>query len=474
MKVLFHVKVIDLNMRIIKRIVILVLFVLTSINGVAQSIVWSMAPSKYVDIQRIGRNLFQVIDQDGNLRVINPDGTVVLDTVCDEITPFYHQWALIIIHDGKRRKVIGCLNADGTCHLFKGTYYTLKGLEFYSDGLLTVENRSKEKVYIDFTGLECIGAKEKYSRIMPFSEGLAVVFRKDGSSYLIDKKGKPVPIIIKGINGITLTHAFNPYQGTALVWDDYGNYFYYNVKDKTVSRTEKPADNITYDYLFRYSAEGKTPQYDESFTVREDGNVELIVQDGKYGYAATSDKKILLPCQLADATPFVDGYAIVKMTDKKCGILKCDNSDVDTFEIYPIEKDVRFSPDETVLCKFKASVPKSLVGQNVTIAVKGINNVISKGEGYYAFSYRPKSTNQAFEVSILSEGLELFTANVVYNFKKIAGKATTSSGIQKPSEESSNKQQQTDKKKPNGTKKQDKKKEQKKEKKSDKKRPDII
>ncbi len=455
-------------------IVLLVLFLHTSIIGRAQTIYWSMVPSKYVDIQQIGQQMFQVAGPDGHLGVIKPDGTVFLDTVCDEITPFFHQWALLIKHDGKRRKVIGCLCADGTYHLFKDTFYTLKGIEFYSEGLLAVENCNKEKVYIDFNGLECIGSGKEYSRIMPFSEGLAVVFEKKGTSYLIDKNGKSVPIIVTDVNGITLTHAFNAYHGVALVWDDNGNYFYYNVKDKTVSRTNKPADNITYDYLFRYSAEGKTPQYDESFTVREDGNVELIVQDGKYGYAATSDKKILLPCQLADATPFVDGYAIVKMTDKKCGILKCDNSDVDTFEIYPIEKDVRFSPDETVLCKFKASVPKSLVGQNVTIAVKGINNVISKGEGYYAFSYRPKSTNQAFEVSILSEGLELFTANVVYNFKKIAGKATTSSGIQKPSEESSNKQQQTDKKKPNGTKKQDKKKEQKKEKKSDKKRPDII
>ena len=466
-------------MRIIKSIVLLSFFVLTSIIGVAQSIVWSMAPSKYVDIQRIGRNLFQVIDQDGNSGVVKPDGTVVLDTVCDEITPFYHQWALIIKHDGKRRKVIGCLSADGTCHLFKGTFYTLKGLEFYSEGLLTVENRSKEKTYIDFTGFECIGAKEKYSRIMPFSEGLAVVFGKDGKSYLIDKKGKPVPIIIKGINGITLTHAFNAYQGKALVWDEFGNYFYYNVKDKTVTKIEKPADNITYDYLFRYSSEGMEPPYDDAYTGHGDSTVEAIVQDGKYGYVAIQGNKLLLPCQLLDAGPFIDGYAIVRMTDKKCGVLKCDHCVTDTCYIYPVKKDVRFSHDETVMCEFKVKLPKSWVGHNIIVAVKGINDVIRRGEDIYAFSYRPISTNQTFEVSVFSEGLELLTANVDYSFKKIAGKSKVNPGLQKSSDESS-KQQQSDKKKQDVTKKpdkkkeKDKKKEQKKDKKTNKKRPEII
>ena len=371
-------------MRIKKCIAILVLFFLTSINGVAQLIVWSMAPSGYVDIQRIGWNLFQVTDQNGHLGVVNPDGSIILDAVCDEITPFYHQWALLIIHDGKRRKVIGCLSADGTCHLFKGTYYTLKGLEFFSEGLLTVENRSKEKVYIDFTGIECIGSRERYSRIMPFSEGLAVVFGKDGESHLIDHKGKPVPIIIKGINGITLTHAFNAYQGRALVWDDYGNYFFYSVKDKTVSRAERPADNVKYYYLFRYSSEGMTPPYDEAYTGHSDSNVEAIIQGGKYGYASTHDNKQLLPCQLADASPFIDGYAIVKMADKKCGILKCVYGVDDTYNICPVEKDVCFSPDETVMCEFKVAMPKSLVGHNIIVTVKGINDVISRGKRIYS------------------------------------------------------------------------------------------
>lgn len=479
MKVLSHVKLIDLNMRIIKRIVVFVLYFLTAVNGVAQSIIWSMAPSKYVDIQRIGLNLFQVIDHDGNLGVVKPDGTVVLDAVCDEITPFYHQWALLIIHDGKKRKVIGCLSADGTCHLFKGTYYTLKGLEFYSDGLLTVENKSKEKVYIDLTGLECIGTKDEYSRIMPFSEGLAVVFGKDGKSYLIDKKGKPVPIIIKGINGITLTHAFNAYQGKALVWDDYGNYFYYNVKDKTVSRTEKPADNITYDYLFRFSSEGMTPPYDEAYTGQGDSNVEAIVRDEKYGYASIYDNKLLLPCQLAGASPFIDGYAIVRMSDEKCGILKCDYSVVETYDICPVEKDVCFSSDETVICEFKVTMPKSLVGHNIIVSVKGINDVISRGGDIYAFSYKPFLSKHTFEISIFSEGLELHTANIDFSFKKIAGKSKVDLGIQKSSDESS-KQQQSDKKKKDVTKKPDKKKEtdrkkeQKKDKKTNKKRPEII
>ena len=112
------------------------------------------------------------------------------------------------------------------------------------------------------------------------------------------------------------------------------------------------------------------------------------------------------------------------------------------------------------------------MGHDIIVAVKGIDDVISRGGGIYAFSYKPISTNQTFEVSVLSEGLELLTANMDFSFKKIAGKSKANLGLQNMPEESS--KQQSDKKKQGGTKKQDVKKEQKKEQKSNKKRPEII
>lgn len=472
----------------------MLLLFFASIYGEAQTFTWSVLPSQhYTAIQPIGFNLFKVTDQNSKQGVISHDGQVIFETICDEITPFYRQWALLIKYDGKRRVVVGCLSVDGTCHRFNDTFYTLKGLEFYSEGFLPVENRKKAKVYIDYTGNECIGTKEKFYRITPFCEGMAVVFVNEKKSILIDRKGKPVSIIVSGVSGITLTHAFNAYQGVALVWDDDGNYFNYNLKNKTVSRTSRPSETVSYDYLYRPSDIGKIIPYDEAYVGNKDNMVSPIVIDGKYGYELIKDNKILLPCQFAEARSVVDGYAIVKMMDNECGILEYEFGDSMVFEITPVNKVIQYFDGETVACEFKVKIPDALNGQDINVLVKGVPDLLCTGGDIYAFSCKPGSSTQSFAVSIVSQGLELFQSNLDYSFikkEKVPEQPKVKPENQKVSEERSNKQPGSDTKKQDNkksdNKSKDKKKDEKdkdkkkdekdKDKKKDKKpkRPDII
>jgi hypothetical protein len=482
-------------MRIVQYLVCFVAFsFLAPIDVVCQVLVWSVPPSQYVDIEQIGYHTYKVKGQDGRCGVVSLDGKAIQGLFCDEITPFYHQWALIISHEGNRRTVIGSLCIDGTCHQFKDTFFTLTGMEFYSDGMLPVENHRGVKVYVDYNGNECIGSGEKYYRIMPFSEGMAVVFASEDYSYLIDKRGQKVSINSRILNGVTLRHALNAYQGLVPVWDDHGNYFNYNVNDGTVTEVDMPAGKIPFDYLFRFSGQGSRLPYDGPYTGYVDNGIKPFVKEGRYGYIDTKNDNVLLPCQLTLAMPFIDGYAIVKMPDKKCGILKCEYDDNLSFEISALQKTIQYSPDEQAICEFKVLVPKSWADKNVTVTVKGISNLSSKGNGIYAFALKPKSASQRFEVSLNAQGLELFSSGLEYIFKqkgKAIEKPMTNSENKSTSSETPKSQQQTEKKKQDSKKEQEKKKEQERKKKEqerkkqeqerkkqeqqkNKKRPDII
>ena len=160
---------------------ILFTFSLFAINCVAQSLVWSLPPSDYTNIQHISHQIFRATDVNGKLYIIKSDGSLTVP--CDEVTQFYNHWALLIANEGNAKRIVGCISIDGNFNAFENAYYAIPGQMFFSEGYLTVENKSKRKVYIDVTGQEVIGSDKKYYDIKPFSEGYAVVFKNENNKF---------------------------------------------------------------------------------------------------------------------------------------------------------------------------------------------------------------------------------------------------------------------------------------------------
>ena len=387
---------------------------LFAINSFAQSMVWSLPPSDYSNIQQIGHQIFRVTDANGKLLIIKSDGSLTVP--CDEVTPFYNHWALLISNEGNEKRVVGCISIDGNCNAFNNVYYAMPGQMFFSEGLLTVENKSKRKVYIDVTGQEVIGGDKKYYDIKPFSEGYAVVFKNENTKFLIDKSGKNVSIKLPR-NGITLIGATSVYHDEALVWDKNGNFFIYNAKNRTATETTKPTENVKPDYLYRMSQEGTTPPY-STYKGQESEEIIPYANGSKYGYAVNGDKTII-PYSFSYAGPVIDGYAVVQMPDGKSGIMKYEQNSSGEFKIQPIQQSIQFSPRETVSCEFRVTPPNAWQGQEFTLMVDNQEANPTMVNGVYAFDYRPSaSQNQKFTVKVYSHGILLQTSTINYSFKQ--------------------------------------------------------
>lgn len=402
-----------------------------TVTSLAQTAVWSLHPGNYVEIQCIGKHTYKVTHIDGHSSVmsISADGKAQSIVTCDEITPFYKNWALLIKHEEKKRRVIGSLSSDGTCNLFKAVFYTLTNQEFYSEGLLTVENDKGEKVYIDYQGNERIGTGKKYKRIKPFSEGYAVVFNDDQKSNYINKDGQILPIRSSLLNNVELFQVMNFYQGRALMMGKNKDYFICDIEGNGEKLSKKP-ESLEYDYLYRFVSNNdnvqKTPPYDPVYKGVVDTLVKLkVVGKGKntrYGYSMVKDSKTMLPCQFSLAEPFIDSFAIVKMTDGKQGILHLSSDAITEFNVSTVNKTIQFDkPAEPVTCQFTIS-PVDWRGSQIQaqLAEHDGVEVKSEGNGLFSFIFFPseRAPQKTFKINLLSEGLLLTTRSITIEFKK--------------------------------------------------------
>ena len=135
-------------MRIVQYLVCFVAFsFLAPIDVVCQVLVWSVPPSQYVDIEQIGYHTYKVKGQDGRCGVVSLDGKAIQGLFCDEITPLYHQWALIISHEGNRRTVIGSLCIDGTC--LAHPHSSLTGMANRAISMIGPESKPRKSLLTD-------------------------------------------------------------------------------------------------------------------------------------------------------------------------------------------------------------------------------------------------------------------------------------------------------------------------------------
>ena len=452
------------------------MFLLLAIDGKAQSIVMDLPATTYDEIRMIGPDMFQVTGKKGKTGVISSDGTIIVPVECDLITPFYKGWALLLSKD----LVIGCISAEGQYNHFDKKYYPIDRQLFFSEGLLTVVNARNQFAYINTSGKEVLVMPEEYSMITPFTEGYAVAFTEENEkSNLMDKAGNIITPVAG--DGVTLIRTEGVYEGIAYMWDKGGNYYKYNVIDRSIEPTSKREGSP--DYLYRRTDKGSQLPYDIDYQGTITKGIELVEANGLIGYKDTQTDSILLPCQLLEAGPFIDNLAIVKLETGKCGILRYDSNETVGFSVEP--NGAPTLQGDWATCGFSVTMPDSWFSSDVDVEVSRDGkpiDVTDNGNGNFSFKYRKKgSSKEDFDICLKSQDLMWYTASLSYTFPRDVSAASSQSeskvtseknksgedkAVQKKNQEKKPKEEKKKEKKEKEKKKEEKKKEETKENKS--------
>lgn len=396
-----------------RKIGIVILFVLIPLLITAQSIVWQLKPTDYSDITRFGPNLYQV-EKGGKMGLIHSDGSEVIPVSYDRITDFYEGRALVIANDNGKERVLGYLSDKGIYTSFSSKYYTLAGQAFYSDGMLSVSDSNGKPGYLDENGTAVLGFDGSWTKIKPFTEGYASVFKKDKYS-LIDKDGRPVRFII-GVGAVY--GGCNVNNGKALIWDENGKFYQYDVQTEKCSSAKKPSQT-QFDYLYCFmsiSNRGKQPPY-YSFPSGKKGLMPVSA-GSQFGYSKNG--KVILPAQFDKAGEFEDGVAIVKLKGKS-GILRYveDGSD---FIVSVPKSHHEYFQGKRVDCSFSLQTPEVWKNKNLEVVVTDSESgeiISTTGDSnMYSFGIIPQTSSRLYNVSVASEGLQLWSGKASYTFKK--------------------------------------------------------
>ena len=393
---------------------------------VAQTVAWQLKPLEFESMTRFGYNLFQVV-KNGKIGLIQSDGEIVVPIVADKIWGFYEGMALVTENTANNmHRIIGVLTDKGMYTPFKNVYFTLLGQEFFSDGLLSVQDEKGKKGYVDAKGNEVCGFKKNYYRIKPFTEGFASVSEKRSYYYLIDRYGNTVNLKFPSGEAKTLGMVYNVYQGKVLMTDDNQNFHCYKYDLNTGSCEELPMavkDKLKKkDYLFRpcqvmnIDCTEDVPYYTLPSGTK---GMEPYEKNGRYGYDLGS--RALLPAQFSLATAFVDDLSIVEVDGKK-GLLRY-YSDGGVFSVSEKEPLVEFDAGSAASCFFSLEQPNVWLNKKVDVIVKDnttgtAENVILEGSLYKIDVKPEKSEKKVFDVEVFAEGLHLWTGNMAYYLKK--------------------------------------------------------
>ena len=390
-------------------IAILLLVICKTTYG--QSIVWGVPLQDCTSLEEIARNMYKVV-KDGKIGVIDSRGNIIVPIENSEITGFHDGVALLL----SGNKINGLLNSDGKYNQFNEDYFALDGQKFYSDEYVTVENSKKEKGFVDFNG-NPLGFDKRYTKIKPFTEGYAAVFK--GNQYsLIDKNLIPIPIKI-GVG--TITGGTNMYNGKAIVWDEKGRA--YEVGRNFSLSPKKEFDNNKlkkrgFDYLHRLMCVTNQSDFVKWDKI-DKGDIMMSPYKnnaGKYGY------ENIIPCQFDDAEPFRNNLAIVR-GGNQWGILKLIPDDA-LFEVQSKEK-YTYKEGEEVECSLRfVSLPREWQNRKLLYSIKeaGTNKVVADDtilNREISFNLIPKAEKETFNVLVYSDNLQLWSGDITCIFKKL-------------------------------------------------------
>ena len=396
------------------------MLVFPSLISKAQTVVWAMQPKGYDTIEPIGKNLFKVTNNN-KIGLINADGTVVVEPVCDNLIGYYENKALLVRNDeGKGERIIGCLTGNGEFYKFSKKFYTLTGQKFYSEGLISVSNEKGKKGYVDEAGNNEFCFDKNYTNIKPFSGGYAVVRYSKSNGLLIDSEGNETKFHFPGGVGASIKRISSVYEGILYVQDDENETYScdMNADAGKLFKTEKPVDMKSLDYLSRLSSKSGKTKDTPYETKRYFGTKGLNPNksNGLTGYNKGNTQ--ILPCQLQSASSFVDGYAVVEHNGEK-GILKYVEGS--SFDVMSPSEAIEFSPEKNVKCSFSLTVPPVWKGKIAVMLKKtdGQQVSLSNTEDNYEFEIKPSSDQETYALTITGESLKLFETQLTYKFKEI-------------------------------------------------------
>lgn len=388
-----------------------------------QTVVWKMQPAEYNEIVRLSANILMV-SRNGKIGLASSDGSIVASLVNEGITDYYEHKAILTYNDGHGERVTGSLTDDGKYYGYAKKFYALNGQKFFSDGLLSVADERGSLGYIDIAGNQVVGFDGKYSRIKPFSEGYAAVMK--GKRYiLIDKFGDVVRFTYGGSGvGAAIGGCTNVYDGKCYVYDEYGgsdrSFFIYDTKERGTLKKTSRVKNTAMDYLFCYqsvSGRSKVIPYEQRKPYVGIQGIKPVFSNSLYGYQ--KDGKTILPYQLSNATPFMDGEAIVEIGGLK-GILKF--VDGESFSVSASKDSYTFYAGNNVTVSFSVNVPTVWRNKQVSVEVKderGVVQRVSSKDNYYSFVISPSlSSRGEYSVAIYGERLKLYEGVLSYKFMK--------------------------------------------------------
>lgn len=341
----------------------------------AQTVKWVVEP-KYNSIDYYSSDIFQCADQYGKLQLLDKDGRALLpdNIAADALTEYNDGDEYVIVLKGS--KILGFLT-ESKPYTFQpviGEYY-ITDYPFFSEDFLVVADAKGKQGYMDTRGQIVIDCK--YEKARPFRQGRASVEPAKKQVYYINPQGKTNnPDSFHG-GKLTKGSSFNG-AGEAVV-ANYQDYAVINTKMQVVRKikytSELPVCPLDYSYdelggdcMPKTGFMAATWDYTD-----EDNHCESFSERGANGYQyKLGDEVIVIPAQFSDASPFMQGRAIVGMGGK-FGIIELVKGKF--VPAWPVAK-LRAFPDGAEETQFALAVPVSLQSDKVKLE-------LDKGDGRY-------------------------------------------------------------------------------------------
>lgn len=391
----------------------------------AQVVAWQLQPTDYTQMSRFGHDLYQVTGSSGKVGLIHSDGTIVVPVEADKLGQFYEGMALVTVSESAAQtRVLGVLTESGQYTAFGDKYFTLKGQEFYSDGVLTVQDGKGKKGYIDKSGEPVCGFDKDYYRIKPFTEGYAAISDKGSSYYLINKRGERQSLMLPIVGNLAVV--YNPIQGKSLALDDYKNCYKFTLASgECEDMHQKVKQPPTTDFLFRpeniLKNSGEEVHKTAPFSKLPAGSYGLSPTKHGEKFGFQSGSQSVLPPQLSSATTFEDNLSVVTLNGKM-GLLRL-YPDQQPFDVSVAQTNYNFDVGSTVGCRFDVAVPAAWQGRSLDVSVTGLADkapVVPSVSGQeYTIELQPKRSAKAeYAVTVSSEGLQLWSGQIAYMLKR--------------------------------------------------------